>query len=264
MKQKGYTLIEALMTLGILALVVFTVSAAFSNALRGMANAKKRLVATSLGSELLERMRNMPYDSIGVVGNIPSGPIPASQQMTRSGTTYTIATYIDYVDDPFDGLVVGTNPLDTVPTDYKRGEVSISWEGSTLGVQLTARFAPNGLELATNTGALLITVFDSSGQPVPLATVHVTNPHVAPPVDLTNITDINGKLQLLSLPPSILDYHVEVSKVGYSNSATYPATAGNPNPFPEDATIAIQTPTELSFYIDKVATLNTITYNQDC
>ncbi len=281
MQKKGYTLIEALVTLAILAIVVVTLSAAFTNALRSMNNAKSKIVATAVGDEILERLRNMTYNNIGVVGYIPAGNIPKTQTITRSGTPYAVDTRIDYIDDLFDGCVgevtgqpnqslcadgtIVDKPPDTVPTDYKRGEITITWPDNAIGIQLTARFAANGLENATNTGALLITVHDSSGGiAVSNASVHVTNPDVAPPVDITLPTDVNGNLQLLSLLPSTLKYHIVVTKSGYSTDGTYPITAGNPNPHPGDLTVEAQSPTEIGFYIDRVSTLNAATYTQDC
>jgi hypothetical protein len=212
----------------------------------------------------MERFRNMAYDNIGVSGGVPSGTIPADQEITRSNTTFSVHTRIDYQDDPLDGLVIGTTPVDTTPADYKRVELTIDWNDNSVPVILTGRFAPNGLEVAANTGALLITVFDSSGQPVPLADVHVTNSNVTPAVDITNTTDVNGNLQLLSLAPDVEGYHIEVSKAGYSSAQTYPVTAENPTPVPIDVTVAVQTPTQISFSIDHVSTLNASIYNESC
>jgi len=266
-KKNGYTLIELFIAMAILSMVVVVIGTSFGNAVKLIGNAKSRLVGVSVANEQLERIRNRPYDDIGTITGWPTGTIPATQTIERSGTQFTVATRVDYIDDPFDNLVCGSPavpPCDTVPQDYKRVEVTVTWPNITRGVVLTARYAPNGLETATDTGSLLITVFDSSGQPVPLADVHVTNAAVSPAIDITNTTDINGNLQLLSLPPSVEGYHVVVSKSGYSTDSTLPVSVSNPEPEKIDSTVAIQEATEISFAIDQVSTLNLSVLSQSC
>ncbi|MFA5030791.1 MAG: carboxypeptidase regulatory-like domain-containing protein [Patescibacteria group bacterium] len=266
-KKNGYTLIELLIATAILSMVVVVIGSSFVNALKLIGNAKSRLVGVSVANEQLERIRNRPYDNIGTTTGWPTGTIPATQTIERSGTRFTVTTRVDYIDDPFDNLVCGSPavpPCDTVPQDYKRVEVAVTWPHIVKGVVMTARYAPNGLETATDTGSLLITVFDSSGKPVPLADIHVTNTAVSPAVDITNTTDINGNLQLLSLPPSVEGYHVVVSKSGYSTDSTFPVSVGNPEPEKIDSTVAIQEATEISFAIDWLSTLNLSVLSQSC
>lgn len=263
----GYSLIEVLVAVAILSMVIVVITSSFLAAFHGVLNAKYRIAATGVATELLERIRNMPYDDIGTTTGWPTGNILATQIITQSGTVFTASLRVDYIDDPFDGNVTGTipdKPLDTVPTDYKRAEVSVGWDSTNDPVVLTARFAPNGLETEINTGSLLITVFNASGQPVPLADVHVTNTNLDPAVDITNTTDINGNLQLLSLPPDVQGYHVVVSKTGYNNDGTQPITVENPQPTKADATIEIQKATEVFFAIDKTSTLNVSILSQSC
>lgn len=265
--KKGYTLIEVLIAIAILSMVMLVLTNTFLASLRGINNAKARVTATSIATEMLERIRNMPYDNIGTTTGWPVGSIVSLQTVNRSGGSFSVETKVDYIDDPFDGNAAGTipaKPIDTVPTDYKRAEIQVTWPGSASGVTLTARFAPNGLETATNTGSLLITVFDSSGLPVPLADVHVTNTNVDPDIDIINTTDINGNLQLLSLPPDIGGYHVVITKDGYNSDGTQAITAENPQPTKADATIEVQKATEVFFAIDKTSTLNLSVLAQSC
>jgi hypothetical protein len=84
--------------------------------------------------------------------------------------------------------------------------------------------------------------------------VHVVNASTSPAIDFTDITDTNGKLQLVDVPTSTQAYAINVTKDGYSNEQTYaPGGAGNPNPVKPHATVSSQAVTELSFTIDRLA-----------
>ncbi len=266
-RWRGFTLVEILVTIGVLAIVWVIVTQIFQNGFVALSDSRARVVAVAIANEQLEILRNMPYDQLGTTTGWPSGTVPATQTIQRSGQSFTVASRIDFIDDPFDGNVYGTipdKPLDTVPNDYKRAEVTVTWQRRfATPVILSTLIVPKGLESASNSGSLLITVFDASGQPVPQADVHITNSSLAPPIDIVNTTDNFGNLQVLSLPPSLGSYHLEVSKSGYSAEQTYdPAVL--PNPVRPNLSIIQGQVTETSFAIDKVSTLAISTQGEAC
>lgn len=268
-KSDGFTLVELIITIGILGIVLVGIIGALVYYFQAMASARARIVATAIANEKMEVIRNMPYDSLGTTTGWPPGNIPATQALTRNGFAFTIITRIDYVDDPFDGNAGGTipgKPRDTVPNDYKKVEVKVTWKGlASRPVVLTTVATPRNLESSANSGSLFIIVFDAAGQGVPQATVHVTNATTAPPINITNITDNDGNLQLLSLPPSLDSYRIEVTKDGYSSDSTYAVDPVNlPNPIKPDVSVIIEQVTDVSFAIDKISSLTINTVNQTC
>ncbi len=62
--QKGFSLIELMVAVVILAMVVFGIFLAFSTGFRGMADARDRTVATNYAREAMEDIKNMDFEKI--------------------------------------------------------------------------------------------------------------------------------------------------------------------------------------------------------
>jgi hypothetical protein len=102
------------------------------------------------------------------------------------------------------------------------------------------------------------------GQPVPNATVNITNTTIIPNINLTRTTDANGNWVEVGLPDNNNSYHVVVTKSGYSTDSTYPITSGNKSPTKPDATILNGQVTQVSFSIDLLSNLTFTTSDQLC
>lgn len=270
-RKRGVTLIEALVGIAILSLVFTFVIGVFVVSTDGLTRSKMRILGTALANEQMETIRNVPYDQVGTTTGVPNGNIPGTQTIVRSNVSFTVATRIDWVDDPFDGLVTGTTPIDTIPTDYKKVQVTISWPESTASVKLTSTITPKGLESPSNTGSLLMTVRDASGIAVPEADVTVTNTNLIPNVNIITTTDVNGNLQLLGLTPDLNNYHIVVTKhivgppeVHYNTDGTQPVSVDNPYPKKPDLSIIANSVTPASYYIDRVSSLAISTKDSLC
>ncbi len=250
--RRGFSLLESIITIGIVVVVAEVVYSWSFLMLRSGRDAQARTVAAGVATEQLELIRNATYDDIGTTSGYPVGIFPSTQTVTRGDLQFRVDIYVDYVDDPFDGNAQGTipnKPRDTVPADYKRVEVGVCWNARCSNpLQLTSTVSPRGAEIASNTGALFISVTDSNGVAVPLVDVVVTNTAGIPNINIINKTDIDGRLQLLSLPPASDTYHVAGSKTGYTSDATGSAT----NP---DTSVVVGGVTEVSLFIDQVSTL---------
>src|SRR3954464_8027251 len=59
-------------------------------------------------------------------------------------------------------------------------------------------------------------------------------------------------------------HHIVVTKNGYSTDQTYPITSGNPNPTKPDPTVANGQVTQVSFFIDVLASLSIKTLDSVC
>ncbi len=263
----GMTLIEVVMSIGLIVMLFGGIYLAYYSILDVITNSELRSQAAAILNQKVETARNLPYDQVGTVGGSPSGILPQTEIVTSSkNIAFQVYTTVRNVDDPFDGMLGGT-PNDTAPADYKVVEFTTSCLGCARFTPLavTTTVAPKSLEGATNNGLLFINVIDANGQPVQTASVHVTNASVTPAIDLTDITNINGVLQLVDIPTSTLRYQIQVSKSGYSSDRNYiPGDPTNPNPVNSAATVAEQTLTQTTFIIDRVSAMRVHTTDFVC
>lgn len=251
---KGQTLLSLLIALaifGILAHAIFTLTSA---SFRFAALSRARITARHLAQEKVEVIRNLPYDQVGTLGGIPAGPVTQSENVVRNGLNYLVETSIIYVDDPFDGEA----PVDLLSTDYKRARVEVSWGGQARSgsspIILVTDISPKGIESTEGGGTLSIIVFDSNTQPVPQASVNIYTDSLDPIVDITQETNINGRLILPGTPACISCYRITITKEGYSTERTY-STAEVANPNKPYVSVIEGQLVEVGFAIDLVSEL---------
>lgn len=265
-RNSGFTLIEILIASTLFIVIGTATYFAFQNVLEAISKSQVRSDAISLVKGEIETVRNMPYTDVGIIGGYPAGKLPAIATTTFSGNTFQINTYARNIDDPFDGLAGGT-PNDTAPADYKMVEYTITCTtcGAFAPITMTTTVSAKGLESANNNGSLFINVFDANGVPIPGASVHVVNTKLSPTITIDDTTNNNGVLQLVDIPPSVNGYQITVTKPGYSIDQTYRLSLpGNPNALKPDATVVSQQVTSISFFIDKVGTLNVLARDNQC
>jgi len=262
----GFSMIEALVAIGLFVIIVIPLYLAYSNILVAMTKDQARQSATALIQNQFEISRNMPYSSIGIAGGYPPGALVANQNVSYQGNNFNLITTVRNIDDPYDGIA-GGNPNDTAPADYKLVEITATCTScqNFVPLTMTTTVAPKSLETTTNNGSLFINVFDANGLAVPQANVHVHNIAFNPAITIDDITNNSGVLQLVDIPTSTSAYQVSVSKSGYSSEETYPMAApSNPNPIKPHATVASQQVTQISFSIDKTSSLTLNTTDEFC
>src|SRR5258708_819773 len=236
----GITFIDLIISMGIIALLFSAIFALYFSIVNSAGNIEVRTAAAELMGQQLETIRNMSYDSVGIVGGAPAGTIPENQTLAVGRYGFNVQTVVRNIDDPFDGTLGGT-PNDTNPADYKLVTLTVSCPSCPNGfvpLSITSTVAPKNLESASLSGDLSINVLDASGNPVSLANVVVTNATVTPSISFTDTTNASGVLQLVGVPTSTQAYHVVVTKSGYSSDQTYQSGLGsNPHPVKPDATV---------------------------
>lgn len=265
-KHHGFTLMEVVVGIAVFTLIAIGIYSVITQTTKLIHAARARVAATALVNEQIEIIRNLPYASVGTSGGVPPGSLPQTQTLTRDGIAFTVNTTIRNIDDPFDGTIGGV-PNDTAPADYKLVEISVSCSSCTGNPPLifTTTLAPKNLEISTTNGSLFIRVFDANGHAVPQASVHVENTDTSPSLSIDDVTNNEGLLQLIDVPPANESYAIRVTKDGYSTEQTYPPNApGNPNPVKPHASVLTQQVTQISFSIDKVSSLPLITTSQLC
>lgn len=249
------TLVEVLVTIAIVVVAFGGFAALFQASLRYIYSARAREAAVSLATERLEEMRAMAYDDIGTSGGIPAGTIPQNETVTQDGLDFNRRTFVQYVDDPADGL--GAADTNSISSDYKRAKVEVSWTGQngiSSSVALISNFTPVGVETGTGQGTLAIQAIDAGAAPIANATVHIVNSSASPAIDVTTYTDTSGQV-LFPGTPAASAFEITVSKSGYSTAQTYSVSASNPNPNPGDLTVSVGLTTTASFAIDRLASL---------
>lgn len=104
--NNGFTLIEIVITIGIMALTISAISSLYQTYLRLTAAEKFKITAASLANQKIETIRNLPYNLIGTLGGIPAGNIPQTEAVIKNGINFTVTTNVIYIDDPFDGTLI--------------------------------------------------------------------------------------------------------------------------------------------------------------
>lgn len=252
--HKGMTLVDVVVGTT-LALIIFSgLFGILRASLQVSGLAKLKATATTIASSQVEYIRSLPYDSVGTDGGIPAGNILQVATTTNGGLVYTVRTYIEYMDDPADG--VGAADSNGIMTDYKHIKVTVSYtvSGMTRQVTVVSNVAPPGLETNVGGGTLRLNVVNAVGTAVTGATVRIINASTSPDIDLSTFSDSYGQVLLPGAPTST-EYQVQVSKTGYSSASTYARTGTNANPTPGYLTVVGGQTTSSTFAIDLLATL---------
>jgi len=250
--QKGMSLLESIIGIGLIGIVFWGVIGMYILSVKVVAQSKLRSTAIFLANQKIEEIRSLSYENIGTIGGVPSGSVPQEETKTYNGGEFTIKTTIVYVDDPSDGVL----PDDSVPTDYKKAEVRVSWAGENSGeVLFTTDIVPNTVEESVGGGILSISVKDADNQGVSNAEVHIYNDQVSPIIDANYLTNSQGNLVLLGLPESTESYQITVSKTGYSIDRTY-GEDEVATPLKPHASVFNNQTTEIGFEIDLLGTMN--------
>ncbi len=219
-RQSGFTLIEVLITSAVLVVFFAASGLIVQTGMQALGQARLRGEAVRIAQERLELARNLPYEDVGTVGGIPSGPLVADETEIVGGTDFRVQTSVLYIDDEFDGKA----PADLLPVDYKRVKVSVSWTGlfqSKAPVILLTDVAPRSLETSPGTGSIIVKVFNASGEPVSGANVHLVANSVSPAIDMEVMTDITGEINIPGAPICDVCYQVTATKTGYTTDRTH-------------------------------------------
>jgi prepilin-type N-terminal cleavage/methylation domain-containing protein len=260
--EGGFTLIETIVGLTVMAIMVSAVGQIFVSNLQTLTLSKARAIALAAANEQIEYLRDLPYDSVKTLGGAiyPPGIIPDTQTIVRGGYTFSMKTQVDYVDDPYDGNAAGTivgKPKDLNPADYKKAQVTLYMKSGEMVAQLTTDIAGKAAETASNTGIISVLVVDANGTPVPNATVTITNPTPSPAVNITTTTDNQGMVVIPNLPPDSSNrYQVIASLSGYSTDGTLTDPPGAQTAVQQNLNVIIQNTQAVTLKIDLVATLN--------
>jgi prepilin-type N-terminal cleavage/methylation domain-containing protein len=256
----GFTLIEVVVTVGILAILCFGVYGVFTAIYSGISYYKERATVSALADQYLEIARNLAYSKVGTVNGNPHGDLPDlpdALNVTFNGVNYQIYYVVNALHDPAD-------PNPTVQ-DYKQVKLYIKNIATGATNSFVTTVAPISLASMGNGGALSIQVIGSihsSWQPVAGATINITNMAITPNINLTRLSDSNGRWNEIGLPPDS-HYHIKVTKNGYSSDQTYSLQDYPETTHPDSTVIQGQVQSE-TFVIDKLSNLAFLAQDQTC
>ncbi len=263
--RRGFSFVETLVATGIFLVVALAIYETYSVVFKLISFNKTKTAALELAEERVEFVRNLPYASVGIVSGIPVGVLPRITEYRRSGFVFQATTTVRNIDDAFDGTIAGL-PNDLSPADYKLVEMEIgciACEDFTPFV-VTTTVAPKSLETTSGNGALFVKVIDANGQPLPNIDVAIRGQGTSTVV-INEVTNNNGVLQVVDVPPGGFMYRVSTIDTGYSSSTTYAMGAvSNPNPVNPDSTVLAGSVTQLTFAIDRLSSVRLHTVTPTC
>jgi prepilin-type N-terminal cleavage/methylation domain-containing protein len=279
--RQGFTLIESVVGVSILLIISSGMYQTYTLLTESIRTARARVVALTIINNEFELIRNLQYNDVGIQGSLPPGKLLQTSNISRGGFDFLITRTVRNVDDPFDGTVGGLptpvsncqvasgsggGPNDFSSADYRCVQIVVTCPNckNFTPVSEMTTAAPVALEGSSNDGALRIQVFNANGQPVPQANVHIENKMLASPISYDDVTNNDGIVFLVGVPPSVGGYHASSTKAGYSADYTSSTTPTNPNPILPYATVAVGAVTELSLAIDQVSSVQVGTSNNTC
>ena len=165
--ERGFTLVEILVSLVILLILVVAFVPMFTFVAQAIASNKAKDVAIELATQKMEELRALPYvvlDSdqqidatkpqLGTIGGTPPGSVEPTQSVSVNGKNYVITTSITWGDESKSFKIVSVTV--TAPGVFNEA-VNITNRFDTMAAKEGIRVHP---------GSILVEVFDSEGVPL--------------------------------------------------------------------------------------------------
>jgi hypothetical protein len=254
--RDSFTLIDVLVGVALILIVFLGIFAAYQLGLKVVGLSKARIDATALANQWMEIIRNLPYESVGIVGAVlpyAKGTLDSSTSTIRNNIEYTIEIKVRYISDEADGL----GQADQCDLDYKRAEVKVSWPGLFGGkISFVSDISPKNLSQEIQScqaqagGVLSVKVFDAYGVMLASPLIEIFNPTTGEKI--VSLVSESGKE---NIPLATSTYKVVVSKNGYSSERTYGIEEVTIPEKPHPLVLEGQL-TEISFSIDKLSSIN--------
>ncbi|HEY5152558.1 MAG TPA: type II secretion system protein, partial [Candidatus Saccharimonadales bacterium] len=116
--ETGYTLVELLMVISVLAILSLGAFDLFVSLLHSAIVGTRQAVASTLATNQMEYLKSLPYDNLAIAGGaiVSNNTIPGTITKKVNGDTYTIKTNITYADNAYDGC--GSYPTQALKQQY--------------------------------------------------------------------------------------------------------------------------------------------------
>ncbi len=254
--EQGFTLIEMLLAMVILAILVVGIGSVLTSAIAATTVARERTGAEQCANRQAELVRSTAYDKIGTPSGNPPGVISATAAC--DGVLATANLTISYVNDP-------TPTSYATAANYKRVTIRIVRDRDSKLLLRTVTYvapparAPYG---GINNAIINVQVVDvGNSQPYSGATVSLTN---GPSPSRSDTSDTTGSVSFAALTPNPTSgpqayYDLSVSAPGYETiPADLPPGTATPPMTASHIQLAPSQTSATSVRIFKPATINVI------
>jgi type II secretory pathway pseudopilin PulG len=194
--EGGFTLIEAVTAMVIFAGLAAAMAGLLTSAISANKLSRQRTIADQAALEHIESIRSLPYDDVGVVLGNPPGVVVATKTVTLTGFDATVATQIQYVDDPTPTSYETTANYKRVTVTVRRTSDNQLLAREVTYVAPTSRTPFGGVNLAI---VEPLVIDYGLNVPVEGATVNLLTGPSAPRSD---VTDATGKVSFKKLDPN--------------------------------------------------------------
>ncbi|MEK7557025.1 MAG: prepilin-type N-terminal cleavage/methylation domain-containing protein, partial [Patescibacteria group bacterium] len=123
--QRGFTLIEVLITAFVLATVTVAITGLGMLSTRSAIEAERENVATAIANEEIETARTYSYAQIRYTD--VGGKIEREKVVRRNDQDYIVKSFITLKDDPANGTLPEGTELTEENADFKQLSVEVSW-----------------------------------------------------------------------------------------------------------------------------------------
>lgn len=128
-RRDGFVLIEALAAIFVLTLLGVALFSVATIIIKTSLRNEYVVVAQRLAANDIERIRLMPYDTVGFINGTPDGLLADNESLNQNGQVYGLNRTITLIDDPINGAVTGA--LDEASADYKQVQITVTPPGGT-------------------------------------------------------------------------------------------------------------------------------------
>jgi hypothetical protein len=257
LKQKGFTIIEVVVSIGIFAVLAMSAYGLYTTIFNAIIYYRGQATVSALAGQYLEVARNLPYSEVGTENGNPHGPLPDSPSplnLTFNGINYQVYYVVNALHDVAD-INIGVQ-------DYKQVKLYVKNMSTGKANSFVTTVAPISLASMGSGGVLSVQVINKAWQPVPGAVVNIINTDITPNINLTRTSGDDGKWIEIGLPPDS-NYHIIATKNGYSADQTYSADQ-YPSAPNLDAIVLQGQVTQTTFIIDRLSNLVFYALDQTC
>lgn len=253
--DKGFTLVEILVSLVLLLILVVAFVPLFTYVSQAIASNKARDVAVEIATQKMEEMRTLPYivmtdglvidaskDQLGLIGGDPPGSVKPTETVNVNNITYTVNTDIAWGDDEKSFKIVTVSV--EAPGIFNK-EVKISNQFDTVAAQ-------EGLSIKR--GSILVEIYDSKGELLN-DSIQVSVKTLDYESDFENTS--GGQVLFTNLPNGIYDVYARVPVNMICHPDLIPQFDESTRLLSENnVTVTYNKEAKVNFVIDRFASIN--------
>ena len=205
-------LMETLVAMVLLAVISLATMAALTAGIVSQRQSRQRTLAEQLAGQELERIRQLPYSSVGLVNGNPAGTLAASDSLSASGLAGLMTRQVRWVDDRAPTAYA-------TQADYKSVTLIVTRQSDSKVLTKQQTYVSPSDDASyggVSRGTLKVAVIDmATNTPIQDVSVSIAN---GPSAASSDVTDASGT----AIFPSLLPNPASGSQAYYDVSVTAP------------------------------------------